>query len=57
MFTAMDKALVAAIMGAIYVWNALSPWHIGVSAATVQTVVGILAPVLVYLVPNKKVQA
>jgi hypothetical protein len=54
MFSTIDKALVALIMGAIYVWNAFAPWDIGVSAATVQTVVGILAPVLVYLVPNKQ---
>ena len=54
MFTTMDKALVALIMGGIFVWNALAPWQIGVSAETVQTIVGILTPVLVYLIPNKE---
>ena len=53
MFTTMDKALVALIMGGIFIWNALAPWQIGVSPETVQTIVGILTPILVYLIPNK----
>jgi hypothetical protein len=56
MFTGMDKALVALVMGALYVWNAFAPWQIGVSEETVQTIIGILTPVLVYAIPNKQVQ-
>jgi hypothetical protein len=54
MFTTIDKALIALIMGGIFIWNAVAPWQIGVSPETVQTIVGILTPVLVYLIPNKE---
>lgn len=55
MFTSVDKALVAAIMGLAYIASQFGivvpawftePW--------VTTVLGIITPFLVYFVPNKK---
>jgi tryptophan-rich sensory protein len=53
MFTSIDKALVALIMAAIYLLNAWTPLSFGVDEATVATVIGLLTPLLVYVVPNK----
>ena len=54
MFTSVDKALVAVVMGALFIWNTFVPTHvIGLDPNTVSTFIGALTPVLVYLVPNK----
>lgn len=53
MFTSIDKALVAALMGLIYIANHFG-LNIGVSEATVSLIVGVLTPVLVHLMPNKR---
>lgn len=53
MFTSIDKALVALIMGAIYIGNTFLGLNIGLSEATVTTIIGALTPILVWLVPNK----
>lgn len=56
MFTSIDKALVAAIMGILYIVQTYTgiatDW---VSAETVATLVGIATPLLVWAVPNKAV--
>ena len=56
MFTSIDKALVAVIMGAIAILNQGFHFNIGVSEATVNILATVLTPILVYLVPNKKPQ-
>lgn len=51
MFTNLDKAIVALIMGVIGIVGIV--WKpINISAETVASVVGILTPLLVYLWPN-----
>jgi hypothetical protein len=55
MFTAADKALVAIIMGALYLVKTYFGIDLGVSEATVATAASFITAVLVYLVPNKKV--
>jgi hypothetical protein len=51
MFSSLDKALVALVMGIIgiigVVWKPLN-----ISAETVASVIGILTPLLVYVWPN-----
>lgn len=55
MFTSVDKALVALVMGALYVatsFGVMVPaWA---SQTSIESVIGILTPILVYFVPNKK---
>ena len=53
MFTQIDKALVAVIMGALYLMSELLGVNFGFSEEAVQSVVAIFTPVLVWLVPNK----
>ena len=54
MFTSIDKALVAALMAAIFMLNQFGGIDLGVSEETVTAIVGALTPVLVYFIPNKK---
>lgn len=55
MFTSIDKALVAMVMGVLFIvqtYTGISTaW---ISAETVNTVIGLLTPVLVWAIPNKK---
>jgi hypothetical protein len=53
MFTTVDKAVVALIMAAIFLVNNFTGWHLGLSEDTVNAVAGVLAPLLVWLVPNR----
>lgn len=54
MFTSIDKALVALVMAALYLLNTFTGVHIDfLSETTVTTAISLLAPVLVYIVPNK----
>ncbi len=54
MFTSIDKALVAMVMGLIFILNTYLGVNLSwVSQETVATVVGLITPVLVWLVPNK----
>jgi len=51
MFSTLDKAIVAFIMGVIGVIGVV--WHpIGISEGTVTSIVAILTPILVYFWPN-----
>lgn len=53
MFTSFDKAIVGVIMGALYIANTVFGISLGFTEAQVAGVVGILTPILVYLIPNK----
>lgn len=53
MFTSADKAIVALIMAVIYLANAFAGIEIGIPAETVATIVPVLTPLLVWLVPNR----
>ena len=55
MFTSIDKALVAAIMGILfivqtYTWFSMA-WA---TPDTIATIIGLVTPVLVWAIPNKK---
>ena len=55
MFTQIDKALVAAIMGILFIVQTFSGINLSwLSHDTVATIIGLLTPVLVWAVPNKK---
>lgn len=53
MFTRIDKALVALIMAAMYLASELAGINFGFTEAQVQSVVAILTPALVWLIPNR----
>jgi hypothetical protein len=53
MFTSIDKALVAVVMGMVYVANTLIGTSIGLDEKTVAMIVGAATPILVWIVPNK----
>jgi len=52
MVTEHDKGIIAFIMGAIQLLNVLG-FHIGLDESTVTTIVSVLTPLFVWLVPNK----
>jgi hypothetical protein len=52
MFTSIDKALVAIIMGALYVLNGVFNIDLGIGQETVAGIIGAVTPILVWLVPN-----
>ena len=56
MFTSIDKALVAAIMGILFIAQTYTglqlPWAM---PDTIATIIGLITPVLVWAIPNKKV--
>lgn len=54
MFTSIDKALVAMVMGILFILQT----YFGISTAwipqeTVATIIGLITPVLVWAIPNK----
>lgn len=57
MFTTLDKALVAMVMGLLFIlqtYTGLSTsW---ISQETVATIIGLITPVLVWAIPNKSVK-
>lgn len=55
MFTSIDKALVALIMGLLFVVQTYTGFSTSwISQETVATLVGLLTPVLVWAIPNKQ---
>lgn len=51
MYSTLDKALVALVMGIIGVIQVM--WHpVNISQEAVTTIIGVLTPVLVYVWPN-----
>jgi len=55
MFTSVDKALVAIIMGVVFIAQSLFHWQPAswLTADNVTQLVAVATPVLVWLVPNK----
>jgi len=53
MFTSVDKALIAVVMAVIYLLNTFAGLHLGVSEEFLNTVIAVITPILVYLIPNK----
>jgi len=51
MYTSFNKAIVGIVMGGILIAN-LFGFHFGVTEATVNGIVGVITPILVYLIPN-----
>ena len=55
MYTTFDKAIVAAIMGAVQLANVLG-FHFGVDEHTITSIVTMVTPVLVWVFPNLAVK-
>lgn len=54
MFTSVDKALIALIMAVIYLIHNFTGFTVPfLDQATVTTIIGLLMPILVYVIPNK----
>ena len=54
MFTSIDKALVALVMGLLFIIQQFTGISLGwISQDTVTTLIGLLTPVLVWAIPNK----
>ncbi len=53
MFTTMDKALVALIMGLLSLLNLVFGVDLGISVEAVSSVIALVTPFLVWLIPNK----
>ena len=53
MFTTVDKALVGLIGAALFLVNHFTSFHFGVEESTLTAIVGVVTPVLTYLIPNK----
>lgn len=49
----VDKAIVSLVMAALFLLNRFAGIDLGISEATVTTIIAAATPVLVYLVPNK----
>jgi len=55
MFTSIDKALVAMVMGILFIVQTYTGLNTSwISAETVSTIIGLITPVLVWAIPNKK---
>jgi hypothetical protein len=55
MFTSIDKALVALVMGVLFIIQSFTGFNLGwITEAQVTTIIGLLTPVLVWAIPNKK---
>jgi len=54
MFTSIDKALVAMVMGVLFIIQSYTGINLGwITAEQVSTIIGLLTPVLVWAIPNK----
>lgn len=54
MFTSIDKALVAAVMGILFIIQTFTGFSFAwLTTDTVATVIGLLTPILVWAIPNK----
>lgn len=55
MFTSIDKALVALVMGLLFIIQTYTGFNLSwISAETIATIVGLITPVLVWAIPNKQ---
>ena len=56
MFTSIDKALAAAIMGILFIVQTYTGFSLSwLTPETVSNIIGLITPVLVWAIPNKKV--
>ena len=54
MFTSIDKALIAAVMGILFIIQTFTGFSFAwLTQDTVATVIGLLTPILVWAIPNK----
>ena len=54
MFTSIDKALTALVMGLLFIIQTYTGFSFAwLSPDTVATIIGLLTPVLVWAIPNK----
>ena len=53
MFTTIDKALIAIVMGVLSLLNLLFGINFGIDPAALSSIIAALTPVLVWLIPNK----
>lgn len=54
MYTSIDKALVAAITGILFIVQTYTGFSLSwISGDSIATIIGLLLPVLVWAVPNK----
>lgn len=53
MITSVDKALVAIVMGALYIVNSMWGINIGLNEEAVSALIGLATPLLVWWWPNK----
>lgn len=54
MFTSIDKALVALVMGLLFIIQTFTGFNLSwLTEAQITTVIGLLTPVLVWAIPNK----
>lgn len=55
MFSSIDKALVALVMGLLFIAQTYTGFSTSwITADTVSTIVGLITPILVWAIPNKK---
>lgn len=54
MFTSFDKAIVAIVMGGLFILNSVFHINLGFTPEQVGAVIGVLTPLLVYFWPNLK---
>ena len=55
MFTSIDKAIVAMVMGGLYILNSVFGVTLGFTEAQIAAVIGVLTPILVWIWPNKSI--
>jgi hypothetical protein len=54
MFTTIDKALTALVMGLLFIIQTYTGFSLGwLTPDTVATIIGLITPVLVWAIPNK----
>lgn len=55
MFTSVDKALTALVMGLLFIIQTYTGFSVAwLTPDTVATIIGLLTPVLVWAIPNKQ---
>jgi hypothetical protein len=54
MFTTLDKALVAVVMGIVSLLNLTGIFSFNLDPGTVQSIIAVITPILIYFIPNKK---
>jgi hypothetical protein len=56
MFSSADKAMVAIVMGALFIITTIwgEGWWSHATEETVGVIIGVLTPLLVWLVPNRE---